>query len=75
VPTQSFTGIETQKYRFFWKMQEVAQKKSFLFSGPQFSLAHLRPCFFHSQLDLHQVVVGFEALIGFLTFYVKQRCF
>ncbi len=25
--TQSFTGIETQKYRFFVKMQEYIQKK------------------------------------------------
>jgi hypothetical protein len=42
VPTQSFTGIETQKYRFFWKMQEVVQKKLFLFSAPWSSLTQLR---------------------------------
>jgi hypothetical protein len=53
VPTQSFTGIETQKYRFFENMQEVAQKKLFLFSAQKYSLAHLHQYFFHSQLDLH----------------------
>jgi hypothetical protein len=53
VPTQSFTGIETQKYRFFGNLQEVAQKKLFLFSAPRHSLAHLRPHIFHFYLDLH----------------------
>jgi hypothetical protein len=75
VPTQSFTGIETQKYRFFENMQEVAQKKLFLFSASQLFSAHLRCCFFHPQLDLHQVVVGFKPLISFFHFYVKQRRF
>ena len=48
VPTQSFTGIETQKYRFFWKMQEVVQKKLFLFSAPTLPFAHLHMHIFYS---------------------------
>jgi hypothetical protein len=53
VSTQSFTGIETQKYRFFWKMQEVAQKKLFLFSSRHLSFVHLRSPFSELPLDLH----------------------
>jgi hypothetical protein len=53
VSTQSFTGIETQKYRFFWKMQEVVQKKLFLFSESGHYLIHLCLHFFYSHLDLH----------------------
>lgn len=68
--TQSLTGIETQKYRFFGNMQEVAQKKSFIFSAPRCFLIHLRPYFIDFWTDLHQVVIGFESFISFLTFYV-----
>jgi hypothetical protein len=70
-----FAGIETQKYRFFGKMQEVTHKNvvrlGLLFSLTTAQSSHSTSYGRSFLIGLHKVIICLEPVVSFFGFYIQ----